>query len=73
MQDDKYKDLPTFRIAIIGDTAVGKTSLIHRIVSNSFSVVYEPTLDIEKYSLIFSLNDQDVKNKTYVMLTLEDV
>ena len=39
--DDKltksYIDLPHYKILIIGDTSIGKTSLIHRYISNKFS------------------------------------
>lgn len=72
MQDYMYDDIPNFRIALIGSAAVGKTSIINRFINNNFYSIYEPTLEINKYTTLFNLNEYDVKNKTYIMLTLED-
>lgn len=73
MHDLKYNDIPLFKIAIMGSAAVGKTSIINRLINNNFSVVYEPTLEVNNYTTLFNLNEYDVKTKTYVMLTLEDI
>ncbi|KAK6747560.1 hypothetical protein RB195_000637 [Necator americanus] len=43
-----------YRIAVLGATACGKTSLIRRFVSNDYSDIYDPTIeDRFKKSLLF--------------------
>lgn len=39
-----------YKIIIIGDRKVGKTSLIKRLQSNDFSIQYNPTKNIEIYN-----------------------
>lgn len=73
MNDIKYDSLPSFRVAIMGAAAVGKTAIVNRLVNNSFPVNYEPTMDIERYTSLFNLTEYEVKTKTYVMVTLEDM
>jgi GTPase SAR1 family protein len=73
MNDIKYNDIPCFRIAVMGSAGVGKTAIVNRLVNNYFPLIYEPTMDIEKYTALFNLNDDDVKTKTFVMVTLEDM
>jgi GTPase SAR1 family protein len=69
----KYNEIPNIKIAVLGSVATGKTAIINRLVNNNFSIGYEPTLEVTNYTVLFNLNEYDVKNKTYVMLTLEDM
>lgn len=39
--------MPTYKILLIGDEQSGKTSLLRRIITNSFDVNYVPTLGVE--------------------------
>jgi GTPase SAR1 family protein len=67
-----YAGVPTFSVCVIGSTAVGKTSIINRIVNNMFFPIYEQTEDITKYTTLLSLNEEHSKTKRHVMLQLED-
>jgi len=58
---------------MLGSAAVGKSSIISRLVSNSFSAIYEPSYEISNYTMLFNLNEEDVKDRTYVELMIEDV
>jgi GTPase SAR1 family protein len=73
MADINYSTLTYFKVSVIGSAAVGKTSIISRLVNNYFPTIYEPTMDIEKFTSLFSLNEYEVKERTYVMVTLEDI
>ncbi len=57
----KIKGKYTFKIAIVGDFAVGKTSLISKFVQKKFSREYKPTLgaDITLKNEIINVNDND--------------
>ncbi len=49
MEDENVidgKTLSKFRIMFIGNSSVGKTSLIHQYINNSFRKEYFPTCDI---------------------------
>jgi GTPase SAR1 family protein len=72
MADVNYSTLSYFKVSVIGSAAVGKTSIISRLVNNYFPNIYEQTMDIEKFTALFSLNEYEVKERTYVMVTLED-
>ena len=41
-------------IAVVGKPMVGKTSLIRRLVDNSFSILYRPTLFTEYQTVIYN-------------------
>jgi hypothetical protein len=48
--DEEDVQLKKYKLIIIGDNKVGKTSLIKRLQSNDFSVQYNPTKNIEIYN-----------------------
>jgi len=56
----------------MGPAACGKTSLINRIVNHSFPLIYEPTTTIENSTILYNISDLELKEKTFVMLTLQD-
>jgi Ni2+-binding GTPase involved in maturation of urease and hydrogenase len=70
--DVNYLTLNYFKVAVLGSAAVGKTAIINRLVNNYFPNLYEPTMEQDKYTALFSLNDYEVQERTYVMVTLED-
>ncbi|NHI94684.1 MAG: GTP-binding protein [Candidatus Lokiarchaeota archaeon] len=57
---DELEARYTFKIPIIGDYAVGKTSLIHKFVQKKFSKEYKPTLgaDIVLKNFKIDFNDK---------------
>jgi GTPase SAR1 family protein len=72
MNNVNYSTLFCFKICVLGSAGVGKTAIINRILSNSFPILYEPTTSVERYTGLFNLNDVEVKEKTFAMVTLED-
>lgn len=71
--DVNYSHLFCFKICVMGSASVGKTAIINRIVNNSFPIIYEPTYNVDRYSVLFNLNEYEVRDKTFVMVTLEDM
>jgi small GTP-binding protein len=47
-----------FKVIIIGDSGVGKTQLLNRIINNTFSKISQPTLGID-----FKKTTIDINNK----------
>ena len=50
-----------FKIIIIGDSGVGKSSLIKRAVQNIFDSNYQPTIGFEFLLMHFNVNDEKIK------------
>ena len=50
-----------FKILIIGDTEVGKSCLMKRVMENQFEQDYSATIGVELESLILNINNQVVK------------
>ena len=61
------KDGPTkkqdylFKMIIIGNSGVGKSSLMHRVTTNEFSEDHEVTVGVEFGSLLLKMEDTIVK------------
>ena len=58
MKKQEKKDI-TYKLVLIGDENVGKTSIINRFKNNKFSEKYEPTLGLDfqtKYITIDNIN-----------------
>ena len=72
MSDISYNEMSCFSVAVLGCVATGKTSIINRIINNSFVSIYEPSMDINYYNLLFSLSEENIKDKRYVMIRVED-
>ncbi|OMJ84618.1 hypothetical protein SteCoe_14209 [Stentor coeruleus] len=49
-------DTATYKIIIIGDGSVGKTSLVMRIVDNQFSYSMPMTIGVDNYSRVLQIN-----------------
>lgn len=63
---------PVYKITILGCVAVGKTSIINRLINKNFNTGYEPTKEIENYAIKFNLSEDGVANKTYAYVLIED-
>ena len=57
----KAKRKVFFKIVVIGDSSVGKSSLIHRYVKSQFAKDFKPTIGAE-----FSNKEIFINNKTVV-------
>ena len=49
------------KISVIGESSVGKTSIIKRYVNQSFEKSQQPTIGFEQYSKMESIEDQQIK------------
>ena len=68
MQDNKNREW-ALKIAILGDPAVGKTSLIEKYITNSFRENYQPTLGVN----IISKNIRIEEFNSKIRLLLWDI
>jgi small GTP-binding protein len=50
-----------FKIVVLGDVAVGKSSLISRFVDNRFKGDYEPSIGVDFASKSIKYNDKIIK------------
>ena len=58
MEDTAEKEsLPLRQIILIGDSDVGKTALINRLISDDFHFTYETTVGVDSRSTIFEVNE----------------
>ena len=56
-----------YKLIVIGDELVGKTSIINRFKSNQFNAIYEPTVGLEFQSIPILIDDQSVNLLLYDM------
>lgn len=57
MADDDEPRMLKFKIVIMGDEAVGKTSLIHQFVHEVHNPAYKPTVGCDFYTKVVRCND----------------
>lgn len=50
------EQIPTFKLVLVGDGAVGKTSLVKRHLTGEFQRKYVPTLGADVWPLDFNTN-----------------
>lgn len=59
----KGKKIPklvkTFNICVLGPSYVGKTQLVNRIINNSFTGYYEPTIKKQTYRRVYNINEDN--------------
>ena len=58
---EEPKDMLTFKIIIIGNSGVGKTSITTSAVKNVFINDYKSTIGMEIFSLYLKVNDKPIK------------
>jgi len=62
------------RICMLGPSYVGKTQLVNRIINNSFTGYYEPTLSCQIFRRAYNLNeDEPDEDPKYFDLELWDL
>jgi len=61
------------RVGFVGLCGVGKTAIIQRFVNNSFSLKYDPTLEVRKFVCLTDLNmEDDEGNSELAYIVIED-
>ena len=59
---EKYsKDLKTFKVIFIGDSGVGKTSIVYRITKNGFKEDKAPTISVDLENYQVKINEQIIQ------------
>ena len=61
LQDYKGDDFLSFKLIMIGDVAVGKSSLINRAIKRSFKSAYSPTLGFDYFSYYIKIKNKVLK------------
>jgi GTP-binding nuclear protein Ran len=62
MTDQERSDsVPTYKLILVGDGGVGKTTYLHRHLTGDFIRQYNPTLGVEVHPLMFSTNHGSVR------------
>ena len=55
------EELQTFKIVIIGDSNIGKTSLAYRLCTGKFYEKLETTIGVDFFEKIVNINDDRVR------------
>lgn len=55
--DKKKKEIPIYRIAVLGMLSVGKTSIVSQFVNNNFETQYEETCNDIRFQIYLIDND----------------
>ena len=56
LNDDEKQYDKSIKVILLGDTGVGKSSVINRLKNNAFNYHQQPTLTLEHYNLIIKVN-----------------
>jgi GTPase SAR1 family protein len=59
MEKKRSNIVKKFRICLIGPSYVGKSQIVNRIVSNSFSGFYEPTISPNEFRIGYNINENN--------------
>jgi GTPase SAR1 family protein len=59
-------DKNSFKIVIIGDSKVGKTSLITRYIKNNFEIISDRTVNAYNLEKSMVINDKTIKLHIWV-------
>lgn len=65
MKDNSIKEW-ALKLALLGDPAVGKTSLINKYITNSFKESYQPTLGVNIVSKYIKIDE--INSKIHLLL-----
>lgn len=72
-QSTKGRSIRQYRLCILGPSFVGKTSIVNRLVNNSFSPYYEPTVRAMAYRKAYNVFEEEDVEPQYVELEIIDV
>ena len=62
---NKEQEELKYKLIVIGDELVGKTSILNRFKNNQFNAIYEPTVGLEFQSIPILIDDQSVNLLLY--------
>ena len=65
-KNDEIEEIK-YKLIVIGDELVGKTSILKRFKFNQFNAIYEPTIGLEFESIPILIDDQSVNLLLYDM------
>ncbi len=60
MNDQDKKDVPTFKLVLVGDGGVGKTTFVKRHLTGEFEKRYIPTHGVEVHPMSFKTSRGEV-------------
>ena len=72
IENNIIKGLLAFNVTLLGNKAVGKTSILNKIINNNFSTHYEPTIYCQNYGKILDISENK-KKKVNIMVNFEDM
>ena len=61
LSDDYPRFDLSFKLVVIGDSGVGKSSLTKRATTDTFDIYYSPTIGFEYYTFKIRIKDTDVR------------
>jgi GTP-binding nuclear protein Ran len=61
MNDQAQQDVPEFKLILVGDGGVGKTTFVKRHLTGEFEKKYVATLGVEVHPLLFHTNRGPIK------------
>ena len=71
--DNKAKRTPIYRIAVLGMSQVGKTSIVNQLVNNFTSILQSETdNDLRMYRKLIDLN-HSAEDPQFIVLNIEDM
>ena len=59
--DSYYNYDYAFKFIVVGNSGVGKTSLVKKFVTNKFSRIYDTTIGVEYHMKILNVNDKKIR------------
>jgi len=65
-------DFKKFTICVTGPSYVGKTSFLNRLISNTFHNEYFPTHEVEKFKLVYKMQNDSGGKVDYICIEIHD-
>jgi small GTP-binding protein len=59
--DSYYNYDYVFKFIVVGNSGVGKTSIVKKFVTNKFSRIYDTTIGVEYHMKILNINDKKIR------------
>jgi GTPase SAR1 family protein len=66
IENKPKKKVLKFKVVVIGDVSVGKTSVLRRLLGQSFNAGYCPTICVDLATYIFNLDENRTVKMDFV-------